>query len=132
MPNTQVYKFEGRLVIPEKKFEYAVFSNKTAYIELLSLSDVLMNIFKNSVSRNVKIEVQIYDMKLGKYMSYFKAEGELLLNKSQGLWDWFVSKSDLGIVLFNNVDSKVLIKIEDLDFSKYTDVEVNKELNSEE
>ena len=129
MSYTKIHKFEGKLVIPEGKFEYAIFSNKTIYIELHSLSDILKNIYLNSPSSNVRVFVQVFDRKLDKYIDIFNKKGELNMNKSQGLWDWFVGKFDLGVVLFNNAENKVIVEIEDLDFSKYTDV---KSLEEEE
>jgi hypothetical protein len=123
MSNSKIHTLEGQLVIPVNRFEYCVFSNKTSYIELLSITEVLENIYKQSPSCNVDVNLYVYNNKSEDYVSVFSSKGELLKMKTNGVYDWFVGKHDLGTVIFNNIDKKAIIEIEDVDFSKYCEGE---------
>ena len=122
MGQSRHYNFEGTLIIPEKKFEYAIFSNSTADISFNSITDTLMSIYQKSPSSLVKIVLSIRDKVMKNcYSIVFAEQGELMLTKSQGVWDWFVGDVDLGVMLFEYADSEVIIEIEDLDYSTYID-----------
>ena len=92
MATTKNYKFEGKLVIAEKKFEYGVFNNTTDCIKFDSLNDVFMDIYQNSPWGNARVLVKIFDKVTCEYVNVFNMKGELNLNKSCGVWDWFVGK----------------------------------------
>lgn len=120
MSKSRVHNLEGKLVIPEgrlERFEYCVFDNRTACIELHSITEILENIYYNSPKSMVKVEMFIYNGTLKD--SVFNVEGELYLDNKSGVYDWMVDNHNLGDVLFNNVDKRISIMIEDIDFSTY-------------
>ena len=102
--------------MPEHKYEYGVFENKTANIKFVSITDMLNEIYKTSPTSEVKILVEVRESKSSELKEVFNATGELHMDKSDGIWDWFVGKSDLGKVLFENTDKDVYIEICDLDY----------------
>ena len=106
----------GKLIMPEHKYEYGVFDSRTADIKFISITDILNEIYKTSPTCEVKIQIEVKKKKGSTYNKVFESEGELYMDKSDGVWDWFVAGKDLGKVLFENTNEDVYIEICDLDY----------------
>ena len=105
-------QIEGKLVIPERMFNYCLFDTSTAYIRLHNICEILSDIYYNSEDSYLSITIDKFNKEINEYLNILNVEGELLLNKSEGVYDWFIDDVELGSVLFYNTDEKIRICIE--------------------
>jgi len=114
------YTFKGELMIPQQKSSYCVFDKSTPYLEMHDLGDLLKKIYYGSKKTLPMVDVKVnrYDGDRDEYVEIFNNCGELLLNKSEGVYDWFVGECDLGKSLFYNTKEKVHIEITDMNYLK--------------
>lgn len=130
-----VYRLNGKLVIPDGRYEYGLFENSTTNIKYISIDRFLDYIYKNSPSANVIVKVKKRDRDNNKnFKLLFFTEGELFKAKNRnGVYDWHIGNYRfsrcLGDVLFDNVDEYVQVTIDDVDYKKYvTDTKLLEEL----
>lgn len=116
---SMVYIFEGKAVIPQHFFDYCIFDTSTAYIRLHNVSQILSDIYYRDEEQSVRVKILKYDKRNNQYDLLFEESGVLYLDKSEGVYDWFVNGQDLGKVLFYNTDSHIKVEIEDIQYSKY-------------
>jgi len=106
-----IHKFEGKIVIPERKdtdYEFGIYNNQaTTYT---NLTDVLNKIYIRDTDswagKLISVKIRLDD----EYV--FDSIGEIYRAKDEcGVYDWFIGNDNLGKVLFDLCDSNANIII---------------------
>jgi hypothetical protein len=106
----------GKLNIPESKWGYYIFDTRTIDISNTNISEILEDIYYNTKKSFIEIQIEEYNLVIGKWSDAFRAKGMLFLERNSfGLYDWHIGKykdnQDLGSFLFNNTGKSFRIKI---------------------